>query len=189
MTLETKISSGSSEQINAIRANDEKVLNQLYLENYRSVEQYVLQNNGNYEEAKDIYQEAFVAVWRNIQMDRFQLKEAASLNGYLFRIAKYKWLDHLRSAGFRKMVALNGQAEPAEKDSLPEFEDQQIDQLKKYVEQLGASCRDVLKRFYYKRESLRTIAVALDWTEATARNNKYRCLQKLKELFLTTKHG
>ncbi|HEY0040609.1 MAG TPA: hypothetical protein VGB71_08105, partial [Flavisolibacter sp.] len=47
---------------------------------------------------------------------------------------------------------------------------------------LGNNCRELLNRFYFQKESLRTIALAFQWTEATAKNNKYRCLQQLREL-------
>ena len=50
--------------------NDESVLKQLYQNNYRKVEAYILKT----EEAcpkKDIYQEAFLAVWQNIKKGLF----------------------------------------------------------------------------------------------------------------------
>lgn len=173
-----------SEQVNAIRLNDDKALNQFYQENFPLVEKYVLQNSGTPEQAKDIYQEAFVAVWRNIQTGRFKEQGGSSLTGYLFRIAKNKWLDHLRSAAHRNTVTLNDKQEELSGESIDyEAQDQQIRMLGKQFEKLGNNCRELLKRFYYHKESLNTIAKRFQWTDATARNNKYRCIQQLKELF------
>ena len=173
----------TTDQLTAIRQNDEGALKALYLENYPKVEQYVLTNSGTVEEAKDIFQEAFIAVWRNVQANRFTESQGGSLAGYLFQVAKYKWLDHLRSAHVKKHVSLpkdNNGWLPAEE--LPEEEQAYLAQIRNNFAKLGQNCRDLLKRFYFQKQSMRTIAAAFDWTEATAKNNKYRCLQRLREL-------
>lgn len=53
-------------------------------------------------QAKDIYQEAFLAVWQNIKKGAFQPRNESALQGYLFQIAKNKWTDELRSARYKK---------------------------------------------------------------------------------------
>ena len=65
---------------------------------------------------------------------------------------------------------------------LPEEDVEFIKEVKKHFQDLGENCRELLIRFYYKKESMRTISEHFDWTEASTRNNKYRCLQKLREL-------
>ncbi len=60
------------EQLMRIKANDEKVLGELYRHNYRKVENYILKNSGTAEHAKDIFQEAFLALWPNVQLNKFQ---------------------------------------------------------------------------------------------------------------------
>ena len=42
-------------------------MQQLYVENFDRVKQFVLRNNGTLDDAKDIYQEAYLSVWRNIR--------------------------------------------------------------------------------------------------------------------------
>ncbi len=167
---------------NAIKANDEDALKSLYEDNYFKIEMYVLNNNGTTEDAKDIYQEAFIAVWRNIQLDKFYPENESSLEGYLYRIAKNKWLDHLRSGRYKKTTSINDSATNLEDDVLPEENIRYITEVKNKFKHLGENCREVLTRFYYKKESMRTIAEKFEWTEATAKNNKYRCLQRLREL-------
>ncbi len=175
-----------TEQLIAIKANDERTLQKIYRENYFKTEKYVLENQGTVAEAKDIFQEAFIAAWRNIKLDRFHPENESSLAGYLYTIAKYKWLDCLRSAHFRKTVSMDNIStrteEPAPYADLNEDDQQYLQQVRTHFEQLGANCREVLTRYYYKKESLRTISSALNWTEATARNNKYRCLQQLRAM-------
>lgn len=155
----------------------------LYTNNYSWAERYVVENSGSEDEAKDIFQEAFIAVWRNIQLDRFHPKNANSLKHYLHQVVKNKWLDHLRSAKRRLTKPLYDDDKPEDTDFLHAEQQDQIDRIKTHFLQLGDVCREVLTRFYYNRESLRTISTTFNWTEATAKNNKYRCLQRLRELF------
>lgn len=169
--------------IEAVKANDEKILKTLYNENYSKVLQYVLQNNGSEEQAKDIYQEAFIAVWRNIQTGKFKIVENKSINAYLFQIAKYKWLDHLRSSAIKKTSGLNNDHE-----NMMTFEysnDIDIERLtlvKENFKKLGNNCKALLSKFYYRKQSLKEIAGELNITEATAKNNKYRCMERLRAM-------
>ena len=169
-------------QSNAIKANDDVALKSLYKSNYYKIEKYILKNNGSIEQAKDIYQEAFIAVWRNIQLDKFYPENESALEGYLYQIARNKWLDHLRSNQYKKHTPLSNLTNRLPEETAGEEDNGYIDDVIKQFEQLGENCREVLTMFYYKKESMKTIAQLFDWTEATARNNKYRCLQRLREL-------
>lgn len=176
------------EQLRALRENDEKALRLFYQANYPKVERYVLENNGSADEAKDVYQEAFIAVWRNIQLGRFQPRQGTSLDGYIYQVAKNKWLDHLRAVKRKPVIPLTDETNGLEAvPDLSEEEQQRLASIKTNLEQLGQICRDVLVRFYYHRQSMRTISIALKWTEETAKNNKYRCLQRLRESLKTNK--
>jgi len=171
------------DQLNAIKASDERTLGSLYTLHYKKVETFIIKNSGSTEHAKDIYQEAFVAMWRNIQIDLFQPKDSSSIGNYLFTIARNKWMDHLRSANVKKAVI----HEISEENlmTIEQTDDNTIRRLelvKEKFRQLGDSCRELLKRFYYEREPLKHIAAAFNWTEATAKNNKYRCIEKLRAL-------
>ena len=84
-------------QVDKLKRNDAEALRHLYLTNYKGIETYILKNSGTRDDAKDIYQEAFIAVWRNVQLDKVSFdRDTDKLNGYLFRVAQYKWLDELR---------------------------------------------------------------------------------------------
>ena len=177
-------SSNISVSIEKIKANDDTALKQLYTANYYKIEQYILRNNGTVDDAKDVYQEAFLAAWRNIQLDRFQPQDDTSLQGYLFRIAQFKWRDQLRSAGRKHTVPLPVTDLPETETENAREEDEYINKVKLHYQALGEQCRDLLNRFYYLKESLREIANFFSWTEASAKNNKYRCLQKLRALVI-----
>ncbi len=172
-----------SAQFNAIKANNEAALKNLYESNYHTIERYVLKNNGCIDQAKDIYQEAFIAVWRNIQLDKFYPESESALDAYLCQIARNKWIDHLRSKSYQKNISIYDLEHKISDESIEEEKDNRfIEDVKKHFEKLGGKCKEVLTRFYYNKESMKKIASRFGWTDATARNNKYRCLQSLREI-------
>lgn len=167
----------------AIKANDEQVLRQLYVAAYPSVARYVQKNSGTEDDAKDVYQEAFLAAWRNIQLDRFHATGSSGLSAYIFQIAKNKWIDHLRSAKTKHTVGLEeGMLNDVASETIPAENAEYLEAVKKEMQSLGSRCRDLLNRFYYLKQSIREIAQHFNWTEPSAKNNKYRCLQELRTL-------
>ena len=169
----------------AIKANDEQVLRQLYIGAYPTVARYVQKNSGTEDDAKDIYQEAFLAAWRNIQLDKFQATDASVLPAYIFQIAKNKWIDHLRSRKNKHIVSLEDSmvnSTTNDTDMVSAENAEYLDTVKNEMKSLGERCRELLNRFYYHKQSIREIAQHFNWTEPSAKNNKYRCLQELRTL-------
>jgi RNA polymerase sigma factor (sigma-70 family) len=163
-----------------ILANDDRALQALYTANFYKTEAFVLANSGTAEEAKDIYQEAFIAVWQNVKAGRYVAQQGSSLEAYLFQIAKYKWYDHLKAAKKINLV-------PIEDNILidtvyNEEEEKYIEKVQHHFKDMGEPCRQVLTLFYFMKQSMVKIAATFSWTEATAKNNKYRCLQRLRNM-------
>ena len=61
-------------------------------------------------------------------------------------------------------------------------EDAYLEKVKMHFAAMEAPCKEVLQRFYFLKQSMADIAAAFSWTDATAKNNKYRCLQKLRSM-------
>lgn len=162
-------------------------MKELYTANYQKVKAYVLQNSGSSSQAKDIYQEAFITMWRNVRKERFTPQGDTALSGYLYRIAKNKWLDYLRSAHNKKIVpvsrlyAVQLPEDKEEEDAVLQ-EQENITEIMDAYGRLGNSCKKILEQFYFKRKSYRKISGELDMKEASVRNKKYRCMQKLREM-------
>lgn len=166
--------------VDGVRANDAAILRWLYQSQFPKIRKFVLDNNGDEDQAKDLFQEAFIAFWNNVKDNKFTPENGSALTGYLYQIAKNKWLDFLRSSQFKKTVLLQ-----TEHDKIDEEEDNDWMQYRTLVaaeiKNLGDNCREILRRFYFAKESMELIAKAFQWTEATARNTKYRCIQRLRE--------
>ena len=175
--------------IAAIKINDSVALKALYISNYPKIESLVLKNSGTKEDAKDIYQDAFIVVWNNIKNNSFTPLNETAIQGYLYNIAKNKWMDVVRSSRFKKTnTAINESTlvnKSGDINDLNHEEDVQNKKLNTAMEAfkiLGQPCKQLLTTFYFDKKSLRDIASELLIDEASVRNKKYRCMQKLRAL-------
>ena len=137
-----------------------------------------------------MFQEAFISCWRNIKEDK--LAANSNVEAYLFSIAKNKWIDFLRSSKFRKTVNTESFAhlsivsEEAEKSRDKES---QLEVIQKALNQLKDNCRSLLQFFYFERKSMEEISRKMNLAPASARNQKYRCMEKLRALSIEIKNN
>ncbi|MHA7130511.1 RNA polymerase sigma factor [Algoriphagus namhaensis] len=169
------------ELIQAIAENKREVMTAIYLEVFPKVKNYVIQNSGEEEEAKDIFQEAFVVVWQKVKSGDFIPLNATALQGFLFQIAKNKWLDWLRSSKFKKVSSMGAMVIEVSEE-VEEDQEERLSDLDRAFRELGENCRDLLKSFYFQKMSLTELAQKFGWTAQTAKNNKYRCMETLRKI-------
>lgn len=161
-----------------LRRSDPAVLRTLYTQHFPTVRRYVLQNNGTATDAEDLFQEAITVLWLRVKDNAMQ--DASDPGAFLFRVAKNKWLDHLRSASHRHMrvVPVEHMPDGAVEDTTATEE--RIQRLRMVYERMDERCRNVLGRFYFEKQDLATIADAMGVEEESIRTIKYRCMMKLR---------
>src|SRR5690554_780779 len=168
------------ELIAGINKNDPALLKWLYQSQYPKVERYVVANHGDHDQAKDIYQEAFLAVWKKIKSADFVVQNSTAVTGYLYKVAKNKWLDQISVRKKQQTVSLEGRSDVSDEEPT-ESQEPYFKLLWSQFQTMGENCQEILRRFYFQKQNMGEIARHFSWTEATARNNKYRCIQKLRE--------
>lgn len=177
--------------LDGFRKSEKHALETLYANTYGNVEGYVLKNSGRSDDAKDIFQEAVLSAWLNVQEGTFTPVNGATLEGYVFRIAKYKWLDRLKSKAFRSTVRMENNEFSVSDGGSDEFgaelagmkeTDEKIEELKRIFALLDGKCAEILTGFYYEKKSLQEIGRGLGHDAATIKTFKYRCMRKLKAL-------
>lgn len=187
---ETLKTSNTLQVVDAIKRNDTITLKRIYTNNYPKIEILVLKNNGTKEYAKDIYQEAFLAVWQNVKQDKFIPQSESSINGYLYTIAKNKWMDVLRSQGYKKTIVASQMSHFEIKDEENNgmdddiLKDKRLEDVMHAFKNLGDACKSLLRKFYFEKKSMNEIAEELQLDSASTRNKKYRCMQKLRQIAL-----
>jgi RNA polymerase sigma factor (sigma-70 family) len=145
---------------------------------------YIKANNGTADDAEDIFQDSLVILCKKVASDNFVL--TASLKTYLMAIVRNCWLQELRQR--KKLPAGETTIDIANTET---EEEPGFALAKAAFDLLGEKCRQLLIAFYFKKDSFKKIAVEYAFSdEKIAKNQKYRCLQKAKEYYITlSKNG
>ena len=155
----------------------------------QNVLRLALQVVGSPEEARDLYQEAFLKVYRSIHHFRLEAK----FSTWLYRVVMNVCLDHLRRQSTRKEVTV-----PPPEDGEPEFFQTVPDErptlnperathskeisrrIQVALERLNPRERMVFELKHYQGLKLRTIGEICNTSEQTAKNCLFRATQKLR---------
>jgi len=83
------VKSDSNEQIllKGLANNDSKAIDTIYKDNFNMVQALILNNNGSYDDARDIFQEAIITLYEKAKSESFILT-CQIKNIYLLRIAE-----------------------------------------------------------------------------------------------------
>ena len=161
----------------------DRAFREIYLNYYPIAERYILQNSGTSEDAKDIFQEAVVALYKNLHREKFTL--TTSLRNYLISIVRKLWLYRLRE-GRRKRLGMDytNLADPVK--PIDEIDEDVVDLAvvcRELLEQMDEACVTVLTKFYFQKQSMKQIAEAMKYSSAqVAKNKKMRCINKLRRM-------
>ena len=146
---------------------------------------------GSEQQAQDIYQEAFLKVYRNLGSFRFE----CSFYTWVYRIVSNLCMDHLRRLQVRKEDSSRRvTSEGEEFDLLDQFPDLRAgaspeqdlmrrelgQRITRALAKLTPRERMVFEMKHYQGLKLRTIGEALNTTEETAKNTLFRATQKLR---------
>lgn len=177
--------------IEGIMTNNHFAIASLYRLHFPLIEQFILSNSGNHHDAKDVYQDAFTILIQNIRKGVF--RQDSKIGTYLYSICRRQWLKELNR---RRHVVIDFHEVAPYIDLLTE-EDQEItkqeirfERLDHALINLSDNCQNLIKRFYLLRESMEQIAKAIGYTNAAnAKNQKYKCLKRLKSLYFAKQHN
>lgn len=183
-TLESQI-----QLIDAIKRYNSVVLKAFYISNYPKIETLVLRNSGSVAYVKDIYQEAFITVWRHVKNDTFIPQNDTAFEEYLYSIAENKWTDVLKCKSFKNSSSLNDtlahlRHDGNDDDSTNDIENKKLETTMEAFKNLGRPCKKLLTTFDFDKKSLKDTASELNIEETTAHNKKYRCMEKLRAMVI-----
>lgn len=170
--------------ISEIRKKNDRVLHQLYKTHYPMILNLVITNSGTEPEAKDVYQEAIIAFYERLQQKDFVL--TCKIKTYLYAICKNKWLKCLSEKKKTPMRIDNTETFPEVADEISSLEEneRQFLAMKKSLGELGEPCSTILQDFYIHNLTMEQISDKFGYTNAdNAKNQKYKCLQRLKKIF------
>jgi len=188
--IESTSPPGEAALIRAAQNGDQSAFEQLV----RVYDRNVLRLASNFlrspEDARDVYQEAFLRVYRNLHNFRFD----CSFHTWLYRIVTNLCLDHLRKRRVRREEsgAMDGEDGVRDRiESLPEgrsdgdpqrvlFSRQVKSRIDAVLAELTPRERMVFELRHYQGMRLRAIGEVLGTTEEAAKNCLFRATQKMR---------
>ena len=177
------------ELLTGLANGSDDALTQLYRRYFPMVLHLITTNNGNEDDAKDIYQETLVVLYEKVRAGSFDLH--SQLKTYIYAVGRRLWLKQLAQKS-RYMVrdvdidATDATAAGQISDDLVDHEerDRQFDLMTESLGRLGEPCRTLLEDFYIRHQSMQDITEKFGYTNAdNAKTQKYKCLMRLKRLF------
>lgn len=155
----------------------EKVWIAFYKSAFPMVAKFISNRGGNFEQAKDIFQDAMV-IWYEKQVGNDHV-DIRSQKAYLFGIAKNLW--HRSFEAGSEMLPLSGQPYEDFADDAPHAE-VSTSKLIGLLETTGKKCLDLLKAFYYDKLSMQSLSAGFGFKSVrSATVQKYKCLEKVRE--------
>lgn len=174
------------ELVEGLKRQDPVMIQYLYQNAGPMVYKLVVNAGGDGNDAEDVFQEGILATYLNIRTGKYKLSAQARLTTYLVQICKYKWLDHVKSAYVSKnILGFDNELLPEVQNPDQDEKEDQIKMLHRCIQELGETCRRILQLFYWEKKSYDEIATQIGQTPSSAKNQKYRCMKKLKELATT----
>lgn len=164
--------------------NDSKAIESIYKENFKMVQSLILNNNGSYDDARDIFQEAMITLYEKAQSESFVL--TSKINTYLYSVSKRLWLKKLQQIGrYSSQMDYLEETIPVEEDmERHEKQNSEYAIMDRALNSLGEPCKSLLESYYVKKMDMQTLAKDFGYTNAdNAKNQKYKCLMRLKKLF------
>ncbi len=185
----TKVQFTDDQFIDGLRSGNNEVLSALYRKYYNIVLKFIVNNSGTEEAAQDIYQETVIVLYENAQKSGFSLN--CQLQTYIYSVAKRLWLKQLKKNGKTFLFKEEEENEVVDVSSdLSEYQSKEleIEKMNRSLEELGEPCATLIKDFYVHKLGMDEIADKFGYTNAdNAKNQKYKCLQRLKKYFFDKK--
>ena len=146
---------------------------------------FVVNNNGTYDEARDIFQEAMITLYQKAKSDSFVL--TSQLKTYIYSICRRLWLKRLQQLGKTSNGVENFESVAVDDDvEILERRNAELGIMDRAMNSLGEPCKSLLEAFYIEKKSMDQIALLFGYTNAdNAKNQKYKCLMRLKKLFFS----
>lgn len=149
---------------------------------YEKVQAYVLRNRGDETEARDIFQESLLVLYKLAKQGR--LAEVENAEAYLYTICRNRWLRYSQSRGKTVEITENHHTIPVDEVTVTRIIDQERQQLlDRLLQSLGEVCYKILIYFYYEKKSMKEILDLMPFkTEQVIKNKKSNCLKKMRAL-------
>lgn len=170
--------------LKGLASNEKGAIETIYRENYQLIQQLVIHNNGTEDDARDVFQEALIVLYEKAKSGEFELH--CQVRTYLYSVSRRLWLKKLQqNRRFDSPVEDLEETVPVEEDldTHNKLNNQYLI-MRAAMGKIGEPCKSLLEAFYVHHKNMLEIAAFFGYTNAdNAKNQKYKCLMRLKKLF------
>ncbi|HBL74561.1 MAG: hypothetical protein A2W90_20960 [Bacteroidetes bacterium GWF2_42_66] len=175
------INYSNEELLNGILRNDSVILQFIYKNFYYKINFFIKKNNGDDDDANDVFQEAIIIMYRKIKDNSLILD--CSFDTYLYSICRFLWMKQLEKRKNEKERIYDNQ------EYRDDIYDEQLNRTvdmneryklyQKHFKNLGKDCQKILQMFFDK-VPLKQIAQMMGFKgEKYAKKRKYKCKEYL----------
>jgi RNA polymerase sigma factor (sigma-70 family) len=165
-----------------LKTGDFQTLEKIYATFFPPIRGFIRHHGGNTEDAKDIFQEGIMVMYRLVQKPDFVL--TSSFLSLLYPICRNIWFKSLRKRPFYEEVSeANEPSQPLEKGIEEVIAARSIDGLfRKKLSELGDQCQQLLELFFAGKpmtEISREMSLS---SVSFTKKKKFQCKEKLVHL-------
>lgn len=164
--------------LEGMQRGDERAIKKIYDLALTSVITWVEENSGSEADARDVFQDALLALFRRLNKGDFEL--TCALKSYLRIVCKNLWLAKIRKS--KKVSHLDKESEENQVMDQKIIEQIETNERRKFFyshfEKLAESCQKIMAMFFDKIP-LAEIARKMDTSEAYIKKRKFQCKEQL----------
>jgi len=167
--------------LNGILRNDTIVLQYIYKNYFSNINFFIKKNNGDDDDANDIFQESIIIIYRKLKANELVLD--CTFDTYLYSICRFLWLKQLEKRKIEKENIKDNHEFNDEiyDDSLEKIADlnERYKLYQKHFALLGKDCQKILQ-LYFDKVPLKNIAQIMGFkSEKYAKKRKFYCKEYL----------
>lgn len=171
------------EILSAIVQGDPRgVVGSLYNQEFPKLERFILRNSGSKEDAKDVFQEALMALFTHVKLGKFDCRY--EIGAFLYVVACNRWRKRNKNKQEFMGVEESSLTTYSENSTYEAvFSSDTKEVVRNLFDQIGENCKKILQLSVFNNYSLKEIAAELGYdSEDTVKTRRYKCKMKLMQI-------
>jgi len=172
------------ELLSELLKNNSDAFEEVYRRYYFMIEKYIVNNSGNKEDARDIFQDMLIALIKAINSSKFKLNKGVKLSSFIHAIVRNIWNVKLRKS--KRIQITNDLIDSTIKIDFADIEELKISEKKhllmvKIFKEISDDCKKLLEAYYFEKIPLKEAAKMFGYTQGFVRVKKNRCMQEFRK--------
>ena len=166
-----------------IRAGDsDKSFKYLYTTYFSKVQRMITNRGGSKEDAKDVFQDTLVGLYRVILEDRYQ--DRLQIGPFILGVAKKIWINKINKDSKLHFKEEIGDYDLPTIEISPLQRKEKEDTINMVMSSIGETCKELMTNVIFFKMSMKEIAELMHFSnEDSAKTQHYKCRKKLMDKF------